>query len=195
MITAIELTQLVSVAACRVRATATPAAEVGAMVRELAALPGAVPSASLGVRCDEFEVTLGQLDYHEQTISVLESIRSLGLVCAPDVVECIPFSEHRYDGVLVVRYAACPGERLVRAKATTAPFRADAAKRFIAEMDLLAARGKVHPYARGLTHWLVSSETGTLLLESWSVLRDASEGERKEMGEIIREIIQERGTS
>jgi hypothetical protein len=193
--TEVEMVRLVREAVARVRTSAAESEVLAAMVRELGALPDAEAVSSLRVRSREFELTIGQLEYHTKMTVTLASIRELILTSAPDVVDCVPLSVHDHDGVLILRYSACPGERLIPAKATTGPFRGAAAAQFIEEMDALAARGKIHPYARSLSHWLLSSATETIHLERWSALRDGSEDECEELGLIVRDLIQDRGTT
>lgn len=190
-----DIPRLVADAVAKVNATIPPAQQLEAMAAALAALPRAVVVRTLLIRCDEYEIAIGRLSYHAKTVAALASLRGLGLTSAPELVEVLPLASADNHGVLVVRYAACPGEQLHPAEETKAPLREEAARRFVAEMELLASQGRVHPYARGEFHWLVSSKTGTLLMEAWSVLRHAGETECKQMIRAIREIIERRGVA
>lgn len=188
-----DIPRLVADAVATIKTTVPSPQQLEAMAAALVALPGSIAVRTLVVRCSEYEISIGRLSYHAKAAAVLAFVRRLELTSAPEFVACLPLSDEENHGVLVVRYAACPGEQLLPAEETKGPFREKAAHRFVAEMELLASHGKVHPYARGEFHWLVSSKTGTLLMEAWSVLRDAGETECKQVIEVVKGIIERRG--
>jgi hypothetical protein len=186
-----HLPDLVEEAIARVRLT-PPQRRLSEVMEALESIPGAVPFSELGVRCQEYEVTVGRLAGLSNIVEALNSIRPLSLAAAPTVVSLSSLREEEGDGVLIVRYDAVAGETLIPGPDSKAPFRADACRRFRAEMQALADGGRVHAYARGLFHWLVSSESGTILLERWAALRDARDQERREVLESIDDILGDR---
>jgi hypothetical protein len=109
----LQLPELIAAAVARVENDVPPPQRFFALMGELSALPDSVRFSQLGVRCAEYEVTLGRLDSHAVTIAALESIRSLSLAAAPTVVSLTTLNDEDREGVLVLRYAACAGERLV----------------------------------------------------------------------------------
>jgi hypothetical protein len=59
-------------------------------------------------------------------------------------------------------------------------------------MARLAEHGKVHPWARGFAHMYISDRTGTILLNSWPVLRSATPREQRDFLESIDFQLQRR---
>jgi len=172
-----EVNQIVS----RVNGTSTAASdnrlhEILALLREL---PEIEAVETLAFRYKEFEIRVGLLSGLKSHLDALRLAAPLCLSAAPSLVEYIPIDER--EGVLIVRYAACPGERLTRVETTTEPFREVASRRFRADMQTLIEHGLVHPFVRGPHHWLISSETGTLVLDSWYALRACDPEEGAEM--------------
>jgi uncharacterized protein len=159
--------------------TAPPDKHFLEVLEKLGAIAGIEPHTEPEFRFNEFEVSVGMAGSRRGTRNMLESIASMSLSIAPSVVAYIPFGDD--DAVLITRYAACPGERLARIETTTGPLQEAAGARFRADMQKLVDRGLVHPYVRGPYHWLISSETGTLVLDSWYALRECSEAEGIEM--------------
>jgi len=53
------------------------------------------------------------------------------------------------------------------------------------DLQTLADHGLVHAYARGLHHCLVSSVSGTLVLNAWHTLRKGSPAEAAELLELL----------
>jgi uncharacterized protein len=150
--------------------------EVLALLRTL---PGIESLEGIDFRYNEFEIRVGNAGRIKAAVAALEPAATFALSIAPAVVEVIPIDA--FDGVLITRYAACPGERLARIETTTGPLRDAAGARFRADMQTLVDHGLVHPYARGSYHWLISSETGTLVLDSWEALRPCTAAEGLEM--------------
>jgi uncharacterized protein len=151
-------------------------AEVLSLLRSL---PGIEPLEGLAFRHNEFEIQVGLVTGSKNTLDALALAAQFSLSAAPALVEYVSIDGR--EGVLIVRYAACPGERFVRVETTTGPFREAASRRFRAEMKTLIDHGLVHPFVRGPHHWLVSSETGTLVLDSWYALRKCEPEEGAEM--------------
>jgi uncharacterized protein len=148
----------------------------------------------LAFRYDEFAIRVGSSQSMEAIAASLAQVAAFALSIAPSVVEIVPLDA--FDSVLVTRYAACAGERLAGIETTAAPFREAASERFRADMQKLVDHGLVHPYARGEFHWLISSETGTLVLDSWEALRECSAAEGRElMGNVDRILASRRQAS
>jgi uncharacterized protein len=127
----------------------------------------------------EFELWIGRSAYAKARLDAFVTLAPFALSSAPSLVTCIPIGDTHC--VVISRYAACPGERLVRVETTSEPFREAASRRFRADMQTLIDHGLVHPFVRGPHHWLVSSETGTLVLDSWYALRACDPEEGAEM--------------
>lgn len=170
-----------------------PSTEQTVMVsRELRALPGVDVVDHVQFRLEEYEIRLSLLEHLEDVVAALKRVAPLQLAAAPEVVALLPISETQFNGALVLRYAACPGERLVKAETVPGPFRPEAAERFRADMRKLAEHGMVHPYVRGLMHWLVSSETGTIVLDEWSVIEAADATESERMLKVVDRLLKSR---
>lgn len=185
--------KLVDEAVARVVAAEPPARRGSSVLEVLRALPGAHPLGQLGVRCFEYEIRIGLFGHLAAEQQKLAELAEFELVCKPDFISCTSLSQEEGDAVLVLRYSACKGETLIPLPEWKDPLRTSAGVRLRSELQQLAAQGKVHPYVRGSVHWLVSGETGTLLLERWSAVRDASESDRVEALEAVDEILVERG--
>jgi hypothetical protein len=135
------------------------------------------------LRCFEYDIDLCAHASASEEAEILAWIRPFEIAAAPEVAALIPFEN---DGcVLIRRYWSCPGERLHPAHETTGPFHEAARTRFRKDMEKLVERGKVHPYARGLSHVLVSQQTGTLVLNRWILVRTGTPREQKELLESI----------
>ncbi|MEO7735407.1 MAG: hypothetical protein ABIY55_30925, partial [Kofleriaceae bacterium] len=127
----------------------------------LSTLPDMDASEFLRLRWFEYDIAFNTLAEAAVELEMLAWLRSLDIAAAPEAVASIATGA---DGCVVVsRYWACPGERLEPAKPTGPPFGEDARRRFRHDMEKLAEQGKVHPYARGFAHMLVSETSGTLL--------------------------------
>jgi hypothetical protein len=149
----------------------------------LAALPGIEGKGSWEFKWLEYEMDLSHHSTVKEEVEILRWIRPLEIAAAPEVAAVLEVDE-RYT-LLVRRYWACPGEKRIPADDSTAPFAPAARDRYRRDMKKLADHGKVHPYARGLGHMLVSETTGTLLLNTWPVCKDGSEREREEFLQSI----------
>lgn len=159
-----------------------PSTEQTPMVAaELRKLPGVDVIDLIRVRDHEYDIRLSRLESLEDEVAALQRLAPLQLAAVPELVALIPISETQFDGALIVRYAKCPGERLVRADSTEDAFQPSAAARFRDEMKKLVAAGYVHPYAEDTYHWLVSSETGTIVLEAWGAIQAATPTSSNEM--------------
>jgi hypothetical protein len=103
-------------------------------------------------------------------VGILASIRSLDIAAAPELVAVVPFGN---SGVIIRRYWACPGERLLPADPNVRPFDVAASERFRRDMAVLAEHGKIHTFARGFPHWFVSERSHTIVLNEWISCTDA----------------------
>ena len=113
----------------------------------------------------------------------LDFVRPLDLTCAPIVERVIPAGDDQ--NVTILRYPACPGEELIPFDSTTVMPSQEAQDQLRRDLRKLAERGLVHPFSRGSMHWLVSSKTGKLLLDSWYCLRPA---EPEEIEYLLRRV-------
>lgn len=96
-------------------------------------------------------------------------LRQLEIAAAPETVRTYGFG----DNCLVVRrYWACPGEKLIELHGSGLKLKEEARQRFVADMQRLFDHGKLYPYIRGDAHWLVSEKTGVVVLSPW-LLADA----------------------
>jgi hypothetical protein len=163
--------------------TATDNKQFLEVIEAVKAIPEFVSIDGREFRYNEFEIWIGQLAHSKEKIDALDALASFDLSAAPSFVSSIPIGSSHC--AIVSRYAACPGERLARVETTTGPFREAASRRFRAEMQTLIDHGLVHPFVRGPYHWLVSSETGTLVLDSWYALRECDREEGVQMMEKV----------
>jgi uncharacterized protein len=163
--------------------TATDNKQFLEVIEAVKAIPEFVSIDGREFRYNEFEIWIGQLAHAKEKIDALDALASFDLSAAPSFVSSIPIGSSHC--AIVSRYAACPGERLARVETTTGPFREAASRRFRAEMQTLIDHGLVHPFVRGPYHWLVSSETGTLVLDSWYALRECDREEGVQMMEKV----------
>jgi hypothetical protein len=117
----------------------------------VAALPGVESRGHLEESYLEYVLQIGRGDAVKNEAAVLSQLRPLDLAAAPEVAALIPISDGH---VIVRRYWACQGERLLPAETTSVRVRAAARQRFRHDMEVLAANALIHPFARGLRHWL-----------------------------------------
>src|SRR5262245_5807663 len=82
----------------------------------LRALPDMETRDGVEFRCREYEVTTGLKLHLGELAGTLGELGGLELGAAPVVVADLPVGAH--EMVLVTRYWACPGERLIPAKST-----------------------------------------------------------------------------
>jgi len=148
-------------------------------------LPGTDASGLRSLRWFEYDISIETRADADAEAEILAWLRSLEIAAAPEVAATIPCGGRC---VLVRRYWACPGERLVQASTEGPPFRAAAWTRFRSDMAKLVATGKMHPYARGFAHLLVGETSGTILLDSWFVLRTGTPDEQRYFLETIDRV-------
>lgn len=128
------------------------------------------------------------IDFHSVRCSLAEVenvmyawLRQLEITAAPETVRTYAFG----DNCLVVRkYWACPDEKLIELHDSGLKLKEDARKRFVADMQRLFDHGKLYPYIRGDAHWLVSENTGAIVLSPW-LLEDARPKDRARHFESI----------
>lgn len=176
----------------RAKITVPSTEQVVMVSQELRNLPGVDVVDLVNVRDHEYDIRLSRLEHLEDVVAALKRIAPLELAAAPEVVDLLPISETQFDGALILRYPACPGERLVPADKIQGPFRPEAAERFRADMRKLGECGMVHPYARGLSHWLVGGETGTIVLDEWSMVQPADTAEAQQMLRTVERLLASR---
>ena len=134
-------------------------------------------------RYQEYVIVPGLSLHLTREAEILERIRGLEIAAAPELVALVPLAQG--EEVLISRYWACPGEKLAPVNSTTAPFWEEATRRLRRELERLADHGMMHPYARGFHHWLVASQTGTLVLNGWSALRPCS---REDSNDLLKKV-------
>jgi hypothetical protein len=148
--------------------------EVGEALR---GLPGieAVPGSRNTLRHREHELQMAPTAALQETADALASIRGLALASVPEVIALHALGVGA--SALLLRYAACAGERLIPFASAPKPLRDDARTRFRDDMAKLVASGHVHTGVRGLQDALVASESGTIVLTRWSALAPCSPAE------------------
>ena len=140
-------------------------------------LPDAISSDNLTSRWFEYEIDVRDQRNVNDEAEILTWLRSLDISAAPEVAAMIPIRGQ--ECVLVRRYWACPGERLLVPDPLDSETWPEAARmRFLRDMERLAEHGKVHPWARGDAHVYVSDRSGTILLNTWSVLKSGTSDEQ-----------------
>jgi hypothetical protein len=163
--------------------------EVWRIGQAIAALPGVATRGLLERSYLEYVIQIGRGDALKNECAVLTWVRPLELAAAPEVAALLPITNGH---VLVRRYWACAGERVLPVETTNAAFREPARRRFRQDMDVLAAHDKIHAYARGIRHWFVGETSGTIVLNSWFALKPCSEPERDELFEWIDDLLASR---
>lgn len=172
------------------RETRVPAQhEVWRIGQAIAALPGVTARGHLERSYFEYVIQIGRGDVLSNEASVLTRLRPLDLAAAPELVALIPTT---HGHVLVRRYWACAGERVVPVEDSDAKFTAAARQRFRRDMEELAAHGLIHPYARGLRHWLIGETSGTIVLNSWLAVTAFTPRERDELFGWIDDLLASR---
>jgi hypothetical protein len=146
-------------------------------------LPDIDTSDPIVFRLKEYVIVPGLSMHLRKEAHILERVRGLALAAAPELVAMLPLAEG--TEVLISRYWACPGEELDPVSSTDVPFRDSAVYRFRKDLERLARQGMMHPYVRGLAHWLVGRQTGTLVLNSWSALRPC---DREEANDLLKRV-------
>jgi len=138
----------------------------------------------------EYEIEVGVRSSVEAEAEILGWLRTLEIAAAPEVAAAFPFGS---NSVLVRRYWACPSEHLIVPEPFDGLRWPEAARtRFRQDMVKLAKHGRVHPWARGGAHMYVSDRSGTVLLNSWYVLKTATEREQRDFLESIDLQLQRR---
>src|SRR5262245_43375123 len=100
---------------------------------------------ALEFKRNEYEILVYNLARLESYMDQLAVLREAGVTSAPEVVELLTID--RKFGVLITRYAACPGEKLLSVKGMWVTFAKEAQQRFHRDMQVLIERGLIHPYA------------------------------------------------
>jgi hypothetical protein len=107
--------------------------------------------------------------------AALQKLGPLGLSIAPELVERIPIGSS--EVALVTRYRACERGELMAADALPGPFADAAVGALLADVTKLLAAGLTHAWAhRGLSYWLVASDTKAIVLDGWSEALEPLEG-------------------
>ena len=134
----------------------------------IAAMPG--HDAGDGTHWDhEVAIGVGMGRRFDHELEALGRIRELELSVAPHVAGM--FTTDRSQ-VIVRRYWACKGERLLKANEEPVKLSAPASGKFREDLVRLADAGFMHAAAfRGMTYWLVGERTGTIVLDGWAALQ------------------------
>ena len=131
----------------------------------------------------EYEIAVGVHTSIDVEAEILAWLRPLEIAAAPEIAAIIPF---RTNSVLVRRYWACPGERLLVPEPTSKATWPEAARfRFRRDMGRLVEHGRVHPWARGFAHMYVSETSETILLNAWAVVKPGTSEEQADFLESI----------
>lgn len=154
--------------------------------RAFSELPGAESDENVRHRVFEYEIGMGHRNSVESEAKILKWLRPLNIAAAPELAATIEVDQH--NSLSIRRYWSCPGERLIPAEETNEAFAPARWDQFRRDMAKLAEHGKVHPYARGVAHVLVSASSGTILLNAWSVLKDGTEHEKRDFLQSIDNI-------
>ncbi len=144
-------------------------------------------------RLYEYEIQLGCRSSLENRAKRLASLSNLRLACAPEVVGIIPVGED--EGILISRYASCPGEKLLPVEGNNTLFEEKAITQYRRDMQTLIAQGIFHPYARHDLYLLVGSKSRTLVLADWPAVREYNPGEGVEMLERVEWCLQKHSSS
>jgi hypothetical protein len=152
-------------------------------IRErIQSLPGAVAAADGPIWIEEASIAIASAPRLDHEYRNLSTIASLKLSIAP-VAELLTASAAQ---ILVSRYVACAGERVLRVKDHPS-FRANEARRqrFLSDLERLADAGYMHQAAgRGTTHWLFGEHTHAIVLDGWAALGPLRE--REDMFDSVR---------
>jgi len=106
-------------------------------------------------------------------------MKQLEISAAPELLALISAGGY---SVLVGRHWACTDEQLVPVDRKKHVLTPEAIRRFHRDMVVLSDHGMFHPFAgRGFAHWLIGETSGTIVLNSWSVLWPFEPRERAEM--------------
>lgn len=160
-----------------------------ATLAALRVMSGAEKLGGVRVAIDEYEITIGMLAAQEDFVASLERLRPLGLACAPEVVAVIPIEDTGPRSVLITRWPACPGERLLDMSERSGPASRDACDRLREDMKILAQNGLFHPYLEGDAMFHISSETRTIVVRSWECVERGWKSEIAEMFENLESNI------
>jgi hypothetical protein len=148
-------------------------------------LPDAISADRQTSRWFEYEVDVCDQRPADDEAEILTWLRSLDIGAAPEVAAIIPIRGQ--ECVLVRRYWACPGERLLVPHPLDGSSWPEAARvRFLRDMEHLTEHGKVHPWARGYAHMYVSERSGTILLNTWSMLKSGTPDEQHDFLHSIK---------
>ena len=158
-------------------------ARIGEICRRLAALPGVRRGRNTqALYCREHKIVRGPTEHLRGLEQKLQVVRAIPVEICPEPVSLIAAGPRGQQGILLVRYPACAGETLVPGEEAKRPFTDDALERFAADVRTLADHGYAHVYIRSWYHALVSSETGTIVMDDWGAL---STGRRNDVTEML----------
>jgi hypothetical protein len=148
----------------------------------LTALPGANANWSGFIRCQNLEIGVSTNVDGAESAELFRWLRELDIAAAPELTSYpVGAGEYRVD---VLRYWICPGERLIPLAQSHVKLSQGARDRFRRDMERLFEHGKMYPYIRGDAHWLVSAQSGAILLSGWLV-KDSRPKDREEYFESI----------
>jgi hypothetical protein len=176
----------------QVRVQSPSGDHLNAVIDAVMAWPHVLIRERLVFREHQYEIKLGFAEHMQSEIKALELVKPLDLTAAPEFVDLLPLDATSGDAVLITRYKALDGEWLNMADKVRTRFHPEASQQFREDMQKLADAGLVHPYVRGIFHWIVSSESETIFLEGWHAIRRGSESERAEMMETVDAILASR---
>ena len=125
-----------------------------------------------------YQIRTGLMAHLIREEQALRRVEPLGLAIAPVVVQRVELAPA--EGALVMHYLACATGKL---QPVEGPVSQKAREGFMNDMHALIDAGLTHSYApRGRDHWLVASDTGSIVLTGWgSALRPLEIGETEEI--------------
>jgi hypothetical protein len=144
---------------------------------------------NLVLACGPFRIERMLSQYAEGLVRALKVVEPLCLRSAPVLVRTL--SLPKQECILVTTYPDTQSWPVPYDDAS-GPDKPgpEAGRHFLEEMEMLARSGWQHPYAaRGTAHWLVSRETGGIVLEAWHTLTPADENERLDFIRKIRRLL------
>ncbi len=122
---------------------------------------------------------LGSTDALRALHEILRRLEPLGLGFAPAVIAYREMKSGR--AILVTRYSSSPRERISPVVSSNGPFRNAAKAAFRRDFERLLDAGFVHPHAiHSHESWMISEDSGALLLDSWWMLQEEHDSEDRE---------------
>ncbi len=121
----------------------------------------------------------------------LEFVNNLGIASAPILIDHIKVDD--IAGVIITSFQNCKEQLPIpypEYKVTVGSLDNEAKEQFLKDTKTLLDNKKLHPFAlEGPSRWLVSTESGKIILENWSLLQDLNNLDKEKVVLKIREIL------